>query len=136
MSKLVGSKFRLALGTAISIALIVPLAVFGGTGFAQGTSAAAGQYKITICHHTHSKKHPSHTLRISIKAWPAHERHGDTMGACPATAAKAGKNQKAKKSNKSQSKSNKSQSKSKGNQGKNDTQGQSQSPSNGKGKGK
>jgi hypothetical protein len=126
MSKFVGSKFRLALGTAISAALLLPLAVFGGTGSAQGTSAAAGQYKVTICHHTKSKKHPSHTIRISIKAWPAHERHGDTMGACPATAANASKSHKAKKSNKNQSKS----------KGKSENHSQSQSPSNGKGKGK
>jgi hypothetical protein len=126
MSKFVGSKFRLALGTAISVALLVPLAVFGGTGFAQGTSAAAGQYKITICHHTKSKKHPFHTIKISIKAWPAHERHGDTMGACPAAATKASKSHKAKKNSKSQSKS----------KGKSETHSQSQSPANGKGKGK
>jgi hypothetical protein len=41
-----------------------------GTGFVQ-TSAAAGQCKITICHHTYSKKHPMVTIRISNKAWPA-----------------------------------------------------------------
>jgi hypothetical protein len=38
--------------------------------------------KVTICHHTHSRKHPSHTIRISSHAWPAHARHGDTLGPC------------------------------------------------------
>ena len=81
-------RFRLAMGAVISACLLVPLAVFGGTGLAQSSSAAkqypsADQYAITICHHTHSKKHPMHTIRVSVKAWPAHKRHGDTLGECP-----------------------------------------------------
>ena len=32
--------------------------------------------KITICHKG------KNTLTISIEAWPAHEAHGDTKGAC------------------------------------------------------
>ena len=72
---------RLAAAAVLSAALLVPLGVFGGTSFAK-SSAAAGQYKITICHHTHSKKNPTVTIRISIKAWPAHQRHGDTLGPC------------------------------------------------------
>ena len=76
---------RIAVAAAVSAALLVPLGIFGGTGFAQSSAPAASQYKITICHHTHSKKHPTVTIRISIRAWPAHQRHGDTMGACPGT---------------------------------------------------
>jgi hypothetical protein len=41
--------------------------------------------KITICHHTHSDTNPTVTIEISRRAWPAHERHGDTMGACEQT---------------------------------------------------
>ena len=76
---------RIAVAAAVSAALLVPLGIFGGTGFAQSSAPAASQYKITICHHTHSKKHPTVTIRISIRAWPAHKRHGDTMGPCPGT---------------------------------------------------
>jgi hypothetical protein len=75
-------RLRLAAAGIVSIGLLVPLAVFGGTGFAKQTPSAA-QYKITICHHTHSKKHPMVTITISNKAWKAHQRHGDTLGACP-----------------------------------------------------
>jgi hypothetical protein len=50
------------------------------------TSTTPAPPKVTICHRTHSKKHPFHTIRISIRAWPAHMRHGDTMGACPSAA--------------------------------------------------
>jgi hypothetical protein len=38
--------------------------------------AGDGDQKITICH---KKKN---TITISINAWPAHQAHGDTMGAC------------------------------------------------------
>ena len=38
--------------------------------------------RVTICHHTHSRKHPSHAITISSHAWPAHARHGDTLGPC------------------------------------------------------
>src|SRR5207244_182189 len=61
------------------------------------TSAAQYQYgKITICHHTHSKKHPFHTITISQNAWKAHQKHGDTLGPCPATPPKAKENGKGK----------------------------------------
>jgi hypothetical protein len=77
-------RFRIAAAAIVSAGLLVPLAVFGGTGFAQSGSPAQVQYKITICHHTHSKKHPTVTISISNRAWPAHQKHGDTLGACPA----------------------------------------------------
>jgi hypothetical protein len=76
-----------AVAAMISAALFAPLAVFGGTGLAKSSSAAQYQYKITICHHTHSKKHPAVTIRVSVRAWPAHQRHGDTMGACSGSGA-------------------------------------------------
>jgi hypothetical protein len=47
--------------------------------------AAAKQYpkgKVTICHHTHSKKHPFVTIRVSVRALKAHMKHGDTIGPC------------------------------------------------------
>jgi hypothetical protein len=47
--------------------------------------------KITICHHTKHKstgatKHV--TIRINRSAWKAHQRHGDSPGACTTVAAK------------------------------------------------
>ena len=85
---------RRALGiAAVTAALLVPLGVFGAPALARSAAAASEyqygggsqyQYKITICHHTHSKKHPNHTIRVSVKAWKAHQRHGDTLGACTA----------------------------------------------------
>src|SRR3954469_22853126 len=60
--------------------------------------AAASQYpkKVTVCHRTHSKKHPWVKIRISRHALKAHLRHGDFMvddtHPCPpATAASARK---------------------------------------------
>lgn len=49
-----------------------------------GSPASATQYKkkVLICHRTHSKKHPFHTIRVSESAVPAHLRHGDALGPC------------------------------------------------------
>jgi hypothetical protein len=45
--------------------------------------------KITICHHTKGKKGTKHvTIRINRSAWKAHQRHGDSLGACNTVAAK------------------------------------------------
>ena len=74
---------RVAATAIVSAGLLVPLAVFGGTGFAQTGSPAQVQYKITICHHTHSTTNPTVTIRISSAAWKAHLKHHDTMGPCP-----------------------------------------------------
>src|SRR5215472_17771848 len=72
----------------LTVALLVPLAFYGGTGFAKNSSAAQYQYKLTICHHTGSAKHPMVTITVSNKAVQAHlSRHHDTLGACPPPAA-------------------------------------------------
>ena len=57
----------------------------GGTG-ATGSTGATGATgkKITICHRNHGR-HGGVTITISINAWPAHQRHGDTVGACGST---------------------------------------------------
>ena len=45
--------------------------------------------KIRICHHVFKAKSTKHvTLRISRSAWPAHQRHGDSVGACTTASAK------------------------------------------------
>jgi hypothetical protein len=43
--------------------------------------AAASQYpkKVTVCHRTHSKKHPWVKIRVSRHALKAHLRHGDFL---------------------------------------------------------
>jgi len=78
---------RLTAGFVVFAASLVIAAGIAGVGFAGGSiSAAQYQYgKVTICHHTHSKTHPTVTITISQHAWPAHKRHGDTIGACAAT---------------------------------------------------
>ena len=76
-----------AIAAVVTGATLVPLVAFGGVGLAKNTpSASEYQYKVTICHLTHSKKHPMHTITISNRALPAHLRHHDTLGACPPTA--------------------------------------------------
>jgi cytoskeletal protein RodZ len=45
------------------------------------------EHKVTICHHTGSKKHPFHPITVDEHAVPAHTGHGDTVGPCPAATA-------------------------------------------------
>src|SRR5437763_15135453 len=97
-------KRRISLAAVITGVTLVPLAAFGGVGLAHALPSASqyqygpsgNQYgKMTICHHMHSKKNPGVTISISTNAWKAHQRHGDTPGACtgafvrPATSAPA-----------------------------------------------
>jgi hypothetical protein len=78
---------------AITALAVGALASFAAAVSSSGTPAAVSQYgkKVTICHHTHSTKHPFVTITISQNALPAHLRHGDTVGPCAdaATAKKA-----------------------------------------------
>jgi hypothetical protein len=115
---LVQVKRRLVPATAVTAALLVPLAVFGGPALARSAAAAAeyeyghhdkhggpskdqygdngpsfkqygpsgDQYKVTICHHTHSWKHPWVQITINWHGAQAHLRHGDTTTLpCPTT---------------------------------------------------
>ena len=79
-----GRRGLLALATAV--AALVALTVMAGVSWSATGTSSASQYqygtKVTICHHTHSKKHPMHTINVSVNAWKAHQKHGDTMGAC------------------------------------------------------
>ena len=54
------------------------------TGEAVG-AAGNGQAKMDVCHKTGSGK--EHTINIAAPAVPAHEAHGDTLGACAVVAA-------------------------------------------------
>ena len=38
--------------------------------------------KITICHYPPGNSGNVQTIEISVSAWPAHEAHGDSLGAC------------------------------------------------------
>jgi hypothetical protein len=51
------------------------------------TDGSKSSQKVTICHHTGSKKHPFHPITVNEHALPAHTGHGDTVGPCPATTA-------------------------------------------------
>lgn len=70
-----------AVGAAFAVAAMGPVA---SAVSPSGEAAAAKQYadKVTICHHTGSKKNPFRTIRISRNALKAHLKHGDTVGAC------------------------------------------------------
>jgi hypothetical protein len=81
-------------------------AVLGAGGFAAASIASGGGlasvsrtattsttgHKQLLCHHTHSKNHPFHTISVDSHAVPAHLKHGDTLGACPASQPTASKN--------------------------------------------
>jgi hypothetical protein len=85
---------RIATFGAVALA-IGAFASLAATGYAARivslahTSPTASQYppsKVTICHHTHSKKNPFVTITVSQNAVAAHMRnHGDTIGPCPQT---------------------------------------------------
>src|SRR3954466_6892786 len=85
--------------SAVVVGGSTTLALLAGAGLAStsSSSSAAYQYgkKVTICHRTHSKKHPFHTITVSQNALKAHLKHGDSVGPCssrspvPARAKKA-----------------------------------------------
>jgi hypothetical protein len=94
------SRARLGATITVALAAVTAFAVVGGTGLAGGLAKPVnaqygpGQYqygaKITICHKNKV------TIRISINAWPAHQKqHGDQIGSCAAVAAAKAKAEKA-----------------------------------------
>ena len=85
---------------AVSVATVVVGAALASAGFAglralDLGAASAQEYpkKVTICHRTHSKKHPWVKIRVSSHALKAHLRHGDFVvdeaHPCPPTGAAA-----------------------------------------------
>jgi hypothetical protein len=87
---------RLAGALAVTALLMVPLGVFGGSAVARTVSAvgqyghghsggAQYQYRVTICHHTGSRKHPWIQITVSSRAVPFLLRHGDQLPPCPTT---------------------------------------------------
>jgi hypothetical protein len=78
---------RAVFAAALFLSAFAILAGFAALG--SPASAASGEYeyqygkKITICHHTGSRKNPTQTITVSENAVPAHLAHGDTLGPCP-----------------------------------------------------
>jgi uncharacterized membrane protein YgcG len=61
------------------------VSIASGGGLAHGittglTTTTGG--KVTICHRTHSKKHPFQTITVAVPAVRAHLKHGDVLGPC------------------------------------------------------
>jgi hypothetical protein len=48
----------------------------------EDTTGGAGEKKMTICHIPPGNPAKAKTLDIGSSAWPAHQAHGDTEGAC------------------------------------------------------
>jgi hypothetical protein len=82
-------KRKLPLAIAVTAVLLAPLAVFGAPALANSltSSSAQYQYKVTVCHKTHSAKNPWVQISVSNKSLPAHLKHGDfivtTTTPCP-----------------------------------------------------
>ena len=62
---------------AMLLALLVPLSAVSAND--SHASGSGNGNKITVCHNV---DHHAVTIQISKKAWSAHKRHGDTLGAC------------------------------------------------------
>ena len=89
---------RTVLGLAVVLVAIVAAVSLAGLGFAAGNAPTAAntparaQYggpkpkprKLTICHHTGSRKHPLRTIVISASAWKKYAKKHDTLGRCTA----------------------------------------------------
>ena len=82
------TKLKLTAAGALTAALLVPVAVFAGAGFAHGSSSASeyeygahGHGKVLICHKA-GKSGKYVTIRVSKSAAKSFLRRGDTAGPC------------------------------------------------------
>ncbi len=77
---------RIGIAAATTVTVVAIFGAVGGVGLAGGVASlhqygpGPGQYqyahKVTICHKG------KNTIRLSERAWPAHKRHGDSIGTC------------------------------------------------------
>jgi hypothetical protein len=78
-------------GAAISALLAAGILVANALGgkpaglTASTTVTVPTSGKVTLCHHTGSARNPGVTIRVNWHAWRAHQRRGDTVGACKTT---------------------------------------------------
>jgi hypothetical protein len=77
-------ELRFILAGGVGALAFAALTSVGAAVSPAATPAATDEYpkKVVICHHTHSKKNPFVTIRVSRNALKAHLRHGDTIGPC------------------------------------------------------
>jgi len=96
-------RLRLVLASVATLVTGAALAsaAFAGMRALDLGPGAASQYpgkKVTVCHKTHSKKHPWVKIRISRHALKAHLRHGDFVvddqNPCPPVPAPTAKSHK------------------------------------------
>jgi hypothetical protein len=81
------ARLRGTVAVVATLGALAALGVLAGASWSATGSSSSHQYqygtKVTICHHTHSKKNPQVTITVSQNAVKAHLKHGDTLGACP-----------------------------------------------------
>lgn len=121
---------RIAAAAVLVASMLVAVAALGGVSHAQNVTPAQDAYgkKVTVCHK--GKK----TISISKSAWPAHQRHGDTLGSCSSAAAKA-KKAKAAKAKAAKIKAAKAKAEKAKTEKKKDASERGENPGKGKGKG-
>ena len=116
-----------------TVVAVAAFASFGGIGLAHGViNLAQYQYgkKITICHKQ------KRTITVSVNAWPAHQRHGDTVGPCQAATAAAKKGSQPSGTQGGKGKGQGGKGKGQGSSGSSSSSNQPSGGSNGNGKGK
>jgi hypothetical protein len=61
----------------LSVLAILGLMIYAGTVLAQRND------RVTLCHRPPGSAQNAHTITVGKDLLPAHQAHGDTLGACP-----------------------------------------------------